>query len=249
MESGRDTLRESFVRWFRPHMGYYHGEQKYMFEDHALVGVSAFSKDSKFFAWLYGYSGDSRSVQVADLFDGSIKWRYEAADDDEISCWKSVMEWHPDGKILAVSGDPNGEVHLLDVDGQKLLQKRTLRHAEPNGTMGGPRVIYTKGAGNLKFTHNGNVLITWTLEDSSIEVYHFEKGLKWRFGRGGTEDGPRSHEWRDEKGLITSRGGYGMLFWQGESEEILKLASIDFDAVRIWSIGLSQGRDDEEAAV
>lgn len=95
------------------------------------------------------------------------------------------------------------------------------------------------GTLETRFFDAGNKLAVWAFGDWSIEVYDLKQEVKWRFARGGTEDGPNTGKWRNEQGKVTSKGGYEMLAWEDHSKGSLFLASIDFDAVRLWEVPLT----------
>lgn len=210
------------------------GEEKYKFGTDGQNWTGGFSKDGKFFASTCGVG----TLQVNDLSDGSTKWSVKLEDS---SHWKRALDWHPDGKTLAVGGDAKGELLLLNVDTQEVVQKRLLSSeaATPDDEKLRRILISWVAMKEVKFIKGGSLLATWVSGDSSAEVYDLEKELKWRFARGGTGDGPKSSEWRDKNEKVTSLGGSGLLLWEGAHEGDLKLASIDFDGVRIWSMGSS----------
>lgn len=207
--------------------------EKYKFETTNQNWTGAFSKDGKFFASTCG----SGTLQVNDLADGSTKWFYKP---EGPSHWRRALDWHPTGRFLAVGGDSKGELKILDVDEQKVLQDRLLSASASDvddDTVRRMMGTYS-GTKEVKYIDGGKKLAIWTQGDGSAEVYDLEKEVKWRFARGGTGNGPKSHEWRDEKGKVKSKGGSGFMPW--EVPEGLMIATIDFDGVRIWSIGLSE---------
>ncbi|KAM0208546.1 hypothetical protein ACHAQD_011582 [Fusarium lateritium] len=134
-------------------------------------------------------------------------------------------------------GEKCGELLLLDIEEKKLLQKRLL--SVDNSTSKEEVRDMMKGfvgTYEVKFVDSGNKLAVWTFGDCSIEVYDINREVKWRFARGGTEDGPEADKWRDDKGKVTSKQGYTMLTWEDQTKDVLQLASLDFDGVRIWEI-------------
>lgn len=207
------------------------GAEKYKFSTDGQNWTGGFSKDSRLFASTCGKG----TLQVNDMSDGSTKWSVKI---EESSQWKRALDWHPDGKILAVGGDDTGDLLLLDVEKQEVVQRRALSPDASNLDDARARVFKRwVGTKEVKFVKDGSILAVWIAGDSSAEVFDLKREVKWRFARGGTDDGPKSHGWRDEDGKVTSKGGSGVLFWETrEGEGLLKLASIDFDGVRIWSV-------------
>lgn len=208
------------------------GEEKYKFETDGQNWTGGFSRDSKYFASTCG----TGTVQVNDLSDGSTKWSLKL---DKSSHWNRALDWHPNGKILAIGGDKKGELLLLDVDTQEVIQHRLLSAEACALDDESVRSFITSwiGTQEVTFVGDGSTLAVWLSGDGSAEVYDLEREKKWRFSRGGTDDGPKSHEWRNEDGKVTSKGGSGMLLGMSGGEGSLRLASIDFDGVRVWSTG------------
>jgi WD40 repeat protein len=177
--------------------------EKYKFETHGQNWTGAFSKDGKFFASTCG-SGKG-TMQVYDLTNGTTKWVHEAT---EASQWRRALDWHPSGRFLAVGGDSMGDLRIYDVAEQKVLQTRTFSSSSLNihGETVPRMMIRYLGTKEVKYMQGGKKLAVWTAGDCSAEVYDMEKEVKWRFARGGTGDGPKSHEWRDEKGRSRAKG-------------------------------------------
>ncbi|TQV93290.1 WD domain, g-beta repeat domain-containing protein [Cordyceps javanica] len=152
--------------------------------------------------------------------------------------WHRAVAWHPNSKWLAVGQDQSSELLLLDVEGKSVLQRRTLSTAASRPDREELRVMLgsSVGVSQIRFADNGRKIVVWTHGDDSIEVFDLEREQKWRFGRGGTEDVPGADAWRDEHGKVTSAGGRGMSVWERDSR--LWMASLDGDAVRLWSIEL-----------
>ncbi|RSL48013.1 hypothetical protein CEP54_013115 [Fusarium duplospermum] len=114
-------------------------------------------------------------------------------------------------------------------EGPKMWRPSVAWH--PNGT------LVAIGVNEVKFVDGGNKLVVWMNGDGSIEMFDLRQEVKWRFGRGGTEDGSEAEKWRDENGKVTSEAGSGMLVL--ERGRKLTLASVDFDGVRLWSVPLA----------
>ncbi|SCO06049.1 related to serine/threonine-protein kinase pkwA [Fusarium fujikuroi] len=192
------------------------GEQKYKFKTEGQNWAGVFSPDSSYFAATDGQS----NVWVYSLADGGQHWVYKGQRSDR---WRRTLAWHPTNPWLAVGGESNGELLLLDI-----MDK------ESRDMMEG-----FVGTLETRFFDAGNKLAVWAFGDWSIEVYDLKQEVKWRFARGGTEDGPNAGKWRNEQGKVTSKGGYEMLAWEDHSKGSLFLASIDFDAVRFWEVPLT----------
>ncbi|KAF4460302.1 WD40 repeat-like-containing domain [Fusarium albosuccineum] len=211
------------------------GREIHRFETDHQNWTGAFSSDSQYFV----ATGGSGTVRVYALRqDDTLHWEFKAGDRDP---WRRTVSWHPDGKLIAVGGEDRGEILLLDIEKKEVIQKRMLSTAagqvddeELRSTMGG-----FIGVSEVRFVDRGNKLAVWAHGDSSIEVFDINQQVKWRFARGGTEDGPGADKWRDEKGKVTNEGGSGMVVWEQRDKGQLFLASLDFDAVRIWAVPLT----------
>ncbi|KZZ89401.1 WD40 repeat-like-containing domain protein [Moelleriella libera RCEF 2490] len=211
------------------------GIQTHRFETECQNWTGTFSADSKHFVatdgkgriHTYAISQDEPSERTIEV-EGAQGWRRAAA-------------WHPSGKWLAVGGDRLGGLLLVDVAEQKIIQERSLSTKASHGTEETKRMMQRcLGVSEVCFVDHGHKLAVWTYGDSSIEVYDLMQQVRWRFGRGGTDEKETpGGEWVDEEGSVTSQGGRGMLCWEDASRGRLMLASIDFDAVRIWLIELS----------
>jgi WD40 repeat protein len=217
------------------------GRQMYNFETERQNWTGAFSPDSRFFAATDGLG----RVRLYDLGCGGKDHEYWIfASETPYPAgkeWKRALSWHPDSRLLAVGSDSRGELLLLDVQNKEVCQQRTLlpgasRDAEP------ARLLMQRmlGVSQVKYTDDGHKLAVWTYGDSSIEVYDFAQQVKWRFARGGTEDGPHADAWRDEDGKVTSLHSSGMMVEELREQGRLLLASLDFDVVRVWSLNLSK---------
>ncbi|KAH6951860.1 WD40-repeat-containing domain protein [Fusarium avenaceum] len=209
------------------------GDKKHLFRTDHQNWTGGFSPDSKYFATVDG----SAKVRIHSIGSGGkLHWTYEGQRE---GYWRRTISWHPNNQWLAVGGELSGELLLLDIEKKQLLQKRLLSadastsEDEVRDIMKGFLATY-----EVKFVDGGNKLAVWTFGDDSIEVYDINQQVKWRFARGGTEDGPEAGKWRDDKGKITSKGGCGMLTWENHAKGVLQLASLDFDGVRIWEIPL-----------
>lgn len=211
------------------------GHEKHRFETSKQNWTGAFTPDSKYFAAIDGLG----TVRVYSMIsDNPVHWVYEA---ERAGRWRRTIDWHPNSKWLAVGGESSGELLLLDVEEKRLLQRRELSIEESRPSDETTRSIIKRfvGTSEVKFVDGGNKLAVWTYGDWSIEVYDINQQVKWRFARGGTEDGPEASKWRDNQGKVTSGPGSGMLVWQDLVNRQLRLASLDFDGVRIWAVPLT----------
>ncbi|KAF4976651.1 hypothetical protein FZEAL_6713 [Fusarium zealandicum] len=194
--------------------------------------------------WTGEFSPDSRRLVATDG-DGIV--RVYALDDDEPlywQCkpegpepWRRAVAWHPDGKLIAVGGEDHGELLMLDIDKKQVTQRRRLSTAESRVDKKNAKQMMGDfvGVDQVQFLDGGNKLATWIHGDSSAEVFDISTQTKWRFARGGIEDGPDADKWRDKKGKVTSKGGHGMVAWEDQIRGKIMVASVDFDGVRIWS--------------
>ncbi|KAH7237238.1 WD40-repeat-containing domain protein [Fusarium solani] len=193
-----------------------HGHQLHCFETDRYHWAGAFSPDSQYFVATGGFG----IIRVYALHaDETLYWQFQA---EGPKMWRPSVAWHPNGKLIAVGGKRDGEILLLDI-----VKKET------------PLMIPGRfvGVNEIKFAHGGNKLVVWVSGDGSIQVFDLLQEVKWRFARGGTEDGPEAESWRDENGKVTSEAGSGMLVLEGEGK--LTLASVDFDGVRLWTVPLT----------
>jgi WD40 repeat protein len=206
------------------------GQQTFKFVTDGQNWTGAFSPDSTYFAATSGKG----SLQIYSLRDGSIHWVYKG---EGPSRWRRAVDWHPNGTWLAAGGQERGQLLLLDIEKKQILQQRLLstKRARPDEEDARRMIGTILEVNEVKFVDGGHKLATWTTGDCSIEIYDITQQLKWRFARGGTDDGPKSHDWIDEKGKVASKGGHCMLAWENEQKDGLMLASVDFDGVRIWS--------------
>ena len=174
--------------------------------------------------------------------EGPEYWILTQGDSDAFGrAWRRALAWHPDDKLLAVGSYSRGELLLLDVENKEVYQQRTLlpdapRDAEPRRRL----MQHMLAVCQVKYIGDGKKLAVWTQGDCSIEVYDLAQQVKWRFARGGTEDGPNADAWRDEDGKVTSQGSSGMMVEEISEQERLFLTSLDFDGVRVWSLDLSK---------
>ena len=217
------------------------GQPIYKFETERQNWTGAFSPNSRFFAATDG----SGRVRVYDLRcgdEGPEYWILTPGDSGAFGrTWRRALAWHPDDKLLAVGSDSRGELLLLDVENKEVYHQRTLlpdapRDAEPRWRL----MQHMLAVRQVKYIDDGKKLAVWTQGDCSIEVYDLAQQVKWRFARGGTEDGPNADAWRDEDGKVTSQGSSGMMVEEIREQERLFLASLDFDGVRVWSLDLSK---------
>ncbi|KAG5750702.1 hypothetical protein H9Q70_006623 [Fusarium xylarioides] len=167
------------------------------------------------------------SIRIWDATTGEQKYKFKT----EGQNWAGAFS--PDSSYFAATDG-------LSNRKKKLLQKR-LFSTDACLVDKQSRDMMEDFVGTLemRFFDGGNKLAVWTFGDWSIEVYDLKEEVKWRFARGGTEDGPNAGKWRNEQGKVTSKGGYEMLAWEDHSKGSLFLASIDFDAIRLWEVPLT----------
>ncbi|KAH7236694.1 WD40-repeat-containing domain protein [Fusarium redolens] len=209
------------------------GQQKYKFKTEGQNWAGAFSSDSTYFAATDGPS----NVWIYSMADGEQHWVYKGKRSDD---WRRTLAWHTTKPWLAVGGENSGELLLLDAGEKKLLQKRLFStDACPVDKESRDMMRGFVGTMEVRFFDRGGKLAVWTFGDWSIEVYDLKEEVKWRFSRGGTEDGPNAGKWRNGQGKVTSKGGCEMVAWEDHSKGSLFLASIDFDGVRLWEVPLT----------
>lgn len=209
------------------------GDQKHLFRTDHQNWTGGFSPDSKYFATV---DGDANVRIYSIVSGGKLHWTYDGQRTDY---WRRTISWHPNSQWLAVGGEKSGELLLLDIEEKKVLQKRLLSaDASTSKDEVQDMMKGFVGTYKVKFVDGGNKLAVWTFGDDSIEVYDINQQVKWRFARGGTEDGPEADKWRDDEGKVTSQRGYSMLTWENHTKGVLQLASLDFDGARIWEIQL-----------
>ncbi|KAL4731799.1 hypothetical protein ACLX1H_000791 [Fusarium chlamydosporum] len=209
------------------------GDQRHCFMTESQNWTGGFSADMSYFVATDGQG----NVRVYSLPSGELHWMYEGG---RGLGWRRAISWHPNNQWLAVGGERLGELLLLDVVEKKLLQQRLLSTEACTREEEYRRMMErSTGVDKVQFLDSGNKLAVRTYGDESIELYDMQEEVKWRFPRGGTDDGPDADKWRDEKGKVTSKGGHGMLGWESRSKGVLQMASIDFDAVRIWEVPLT----------
>lgn len=213
------------------------GEELHKFTTAHQNWTGGFSPDSKYFAATKG-TGEVLVYALDEKAAATEHWCYKGEGSQR---WKRALDWHPNSKWLAVGGEDKGELLLLDVEQKELVQKRTLSYEacevdeeEKRGILRGHL-----GANRIKFVDGGRKIAFFTFGDGSLEVYDIEDKLKWRFGRGGTDNGPRADKWKDEKGKVTTDGGYDSLIWEDLENGKVILASLDGEEVRIWSVEMS----------
>lgn len=212
------------------------GKEIHRFETDKQNWTGAFSPDSSQFVATDGLG----IVRVyAMRAEEPLVWEFKPEGTQE---WRRAVAWHPKGRLLAVGGERLGGLLLLDVAEKKVVQTRTLSVEASQMSDGIPSNMLHRSVGvnRVKFADGGHKLVFWTFGDCSIEVFDLTKEVKWRFARGGTEDGPEAEKWRDENGKVTSDRGYGMLTWEDRPSGELMLASLDFDGIRIWSVPLTE---------
>ncbi|KAJ3466577.1 hypothetical protein MRS44_004141 [Fusarium solani] len=210
-----------------------HGHQLHCFETDRYHWAGAFSPDSQYFVATDGFG----IIRVYALHaDETLYWQFQA---EGPKMWRPSVAWHPNGKLIAVGGKRDGEILLLDIVKKEVIQRRLLSRRDARIEGETPLMIPGRfvGVNEIKFADGGNKLVVWVSGDGSIEVFDLLQEVKWRFARGGTEDGPEAESWRDENGKVTSEAGSGMLVLEGEGK--LTLASVDFDGVRLWTVPLT----------
>ncbi|KAM6535945.1 hypothetical protein FALCPG4_005470 [Fusarium falciforme] len=209
------------------------GHQVHCFETARYNWAGAFSPDSQHFVATDGFG----IIRVYALHvDETLYWQFQ---DEGPKMWRPSVAWHPNGKLIAVGGKRDGEILLLDIVKEEVVQRRQLSRKDTKIEGETPLMIPGRfvGVNEIKFVDGGNKVVVWVSGDGSIEVFDLNKEVKWRFARGGTEDGPEAEKWRDENGKVTSEGGSGMLVLEREGK--LTLASVDFDGVRLWTVPLT----------
>ncbi|KAI3336715.1 WD40 repeat-like protein [Xylariaceae sp. AK1471] len=208
------------------------GEQVYEFETNGQNWTGGFSPDSKLFVGTCGQG----TVHVYDLTDGSTKWVYDG--DGRKADWQRALDWHPNGRWLAVGGQQCATLVLLDVEEKKVIQERqlSLEAARPDREEARRSVAMCLEVGRVRFVDEGNKLALWTKGDSSMEVFDITREVKWRFARGGTDPQSEEGEWIDENGKVTSKGGHGMVLWDDKRMGETIFVSVDFDGLRVWTV-------------
>ncbi|RBR06586.1 uncharacterized protein FIESC28_10981 [Fusarium coffeatum] len=209
------------------------GDQKHCFTTETQNWTGGFSSDMNYFAATNGQG----HVRIFSLPSGELHWMYEG---QKGNGWRRSVDWHPNNQWLVVGGERLGEIFILDVIEKRRTQKRVLStddctRDEVYRDMMKRMLVAQK----VQFFDGGNKLAVCTQGDSSIEVYDIKQEVKWRFPRGGTDDGPEAEKWRGENGKVTSKGGRGMVAWEDRSKDVLRMASLDFDGVRIWEVPLT----------
>ncbi|KAI1816087.1 WD40 repeat-like protein [Poronia punctata] len=201
--------------------------------------TGAFSKSGS--PLLFAATGGRGTLHIFDLANGSERWMY---DFDESRDWWRALDWHPNGRWLAVGGRAGASLLLLDVEEKRVLQERRLsaRNLRPDQEEEGMSRLFLNRwleVSTVKFVDGGRKLAFWSTGDSSVEVLDIAEGTKWRFARGGTNPDSERGEWVDDRGKVTSQGGKGMLVWDDEEGGQTVLVSIDFDGLRVWKIPAS----------
>jgi WD40 repeat protein len=212
------------------------GEVKFTFETNGQNWTGGFSPDGTMFA---GTCGDG-SVHVYSLHDGiELFW-------SKFGRWCRALGWTPDSAFLAVGGQDFGKLVLIDVKKQAVVQERLLSASRTNvkkeemrRMLGGYLEVQT-----VRFVDGGRKLVHFTSGDGSAEVFDLGRCCKWRFARTGTdsyaEDVKGEEETVVEEGdKVTSKGGYQMIVWEDTSKGLAMLATVDGDAVRLWSVPLT----------
>ncbi|RSL61390.1 hypothetical protein CEP53_005099 [Fusarium sp. AF-6] len=209
------------------------GHQIHCFETDHYNWAGAFGPDSQHFVATDGHG----IIRVYALHaDDILHWEFQA---EGPKMWRPSVAWHPNGKLVAIGGKRDAEILLLDIVKKEVVQRRLLsgRDSKIDGEASPMIPGRFVGVNEIKFVDGGNKLVAWVSGDGSIEVFDLNKQVKWRFAKGGTEDGPEAEKWRDENGKVTSQAGSGMLVLEREGK--LTLASVDLDGVRLWSVPLT----------
>ncbi|CAH0057647.1 unnamed protein product [Clonostachys solani] len=214
------------------------GNQRFCFTTTKQNWAGGFSPDSKYFAATCG----TGATHIYSMSDGSPVWVFER---EGTRGWRRALDWHPNSKWLSVGGEELAPVYLLDVEKKKILQKRTLSPAKSHAQAG--RDIETVrnmlggmlGVRQVRFFDNGNKLAIWTFGDDSVEVYDLAREVKWRFARGGTDDGMDNTKWTDGKGQLKATNGYKMVIWEDKEKGQAMFATVDYDGIRIWPLPLT----------
>jgi WD40 repeat protein len=208
------------------------GQEKLMFATDTQNWTGGFSPDSSHFA---ATSGDG-TLHIYSLEDGSTHW--ELKEKKHNWAWKRALAWHPNGEWLAL-GSQYGVLQLLDVKNKQILQERVLKAParvvdDDREEMDDAFTVFNEVT-HIEFLAGGDKLAFWTYGDGSADIIDLKEQAKWRFARGGTDDGSGADDWRDEDGFVMTRSGLGAVFWEDTSKDQVMLASIDNDGVRIWS--------------
>ncbi|KKY18791.1 putative f-box and wd40 domain protein [Phaeomoniella chlamydospora] len=214
-----------------------------------------FSSDDK----LIGTVAWDRTMRTWDATNGNCKFTFETTgttgngslhvylldDGTEVLCqtfgndWSRAISWSPAASqnLLAVGGRGCGIISLLDIDEKRVLQQRVLSTAKSVGDPTQRFLARYVAVQTLKFVDQGRKLAFFTTGDGSAEVYDLEHEQKWRFAREGTDP--------DSASETTSKGGSGVVIWEDRNKGRLMLGSVDFDALRIWSVPLDKRVKDE----
>ena len=134
---------------------------------------------------------------------------------------------------------------LIDVEKQQVVQERILSTAlaqvnreELRRMLGGFMEV-----GNVKFVAGGRMILYLTSGDGSAEIYDLEKHKKWRFARAGTDsyaeaaaDLDATRDGTEAAGKRPEKGGHGMVTWEDCENGVVMFATVDGDAVRLWSV-------------
>ncbi|KAK7216873.1 hypothetical protein V2G26_004876 [Clonostachys chloroleuca] len=211
------------------------GDQRFCFTTTMQNWAGRFSPDSNYFV----ATCSTGATHIYNLSDGSTVWILER---ETPRGWRRALDWHPNGKLLAVGGEKMAPVYLLDVEKKEVLQQRTLSpektHAQGGRDTESVRSMLESclGVRQVRFVDNGNKLAVWTFGDDSIEVYDLARELKWRFARGGTDDSVDNTNWTELKCPYNSK----MVTWEDKERGYTMFASKDCDGIRIWSLPLTR---------
>lgn len=210
------------------------GELKFTYETDGQNWTGGFSPDGTMFAGTCG----NGSVRVYSLQDGQqLFW-------SKFGRWCRALDWSPDSAFLAVGGQEFGRLVLIDVKKQAVVQGRVLsasrsivKKEEIRRILGGYLEVHT-----VRFVDGGTKLVHFTSGDGSAEVFDLEKCSKWKFARAGTDsyaEDVTSEEQTTREEEVTSKGGYQMVVWEDKVKGVIMLATVDGDAVRLWSVPLT----------
>lgn len=210
------------------------GEVKYTFETQGQNWTGGFSPDGTMFAGTCG----NGSIHVYSLHDGTeIFW-------SDFGRWCRTLDWSPDSAYLTVGGQGSGKLDLIDVKKQEVVQERTLstkrakvKNEGMRRFLGSHLEVY-----RAKFVDGGRKIVHFTSGDGSAEVFDLVKCCKWRFARAGTDsysEAVEDVEDMEKEDEVVSKGGFDMVVWEDSVKGLVMLATVDGDAVRLWSVPLT----------
>ena len=214
------------------------GELRFTFETSGQNWTGGFAPNGVMFA---GTCGDG-SIHVYSLEDGT-----------ELFClkfgsWCRALDWSPDSTLLAVGGRECGKLILINVGKKAVVQERLLstsrskvKKEELRRMLGGFLEVC-----RVKFVDNGRKIAHLTTGDGSAELLDLEQCCKWRFARHGTDsypDGAADVKEAGIEGEAAINAAFEMAVWEHPAGEGVVLATVDGDAVRLWTAPYN-GRED-----